>query len=140
MVSCPREVPCCVSYLKLTDILSSCGYTVITASNGEEALELFRKKQHKLSLLLTDVVMPGMGGRKLAEQITLEQPSIKTIYMSGYTDDAIVRHGILHDQVNFLQKPFLPLDLASKVHQVVNKKSSYLALLRIQMTADRLSD
>lgn len=101
-------------------ILSSCGYTVLLAANGEEALSIFDKNKEKIALLLTDVVMPGMGGRKLSEQITAASPKIKTIYMSGYTDDAVVRHGILHDKVSFLQKPFLPLDLARKVYEVLH--------------------
>ena len=103
-------------------ILDSYGYNVLVAANGEEALKIFNQQQDKIDLLLTDVVMPGMGGRKLSEQIAAARPTIKTIYMSGYTDDAIVRHGILHDNVNFLQKPFSPQDLAHKVYEVLQKK------------------
>lgn len=99
--------------------LGGCGYTVLAASNSDEALSLCAKHQGPIHLLLTDVVMPGLGGRQLAEQVIALFSQIKVLYMSGYTDDTVVRHGILHKQVNFLQKPFSPAALAQKVRQVL---------------------
>lgn len=101
-------------------VLEGFGYTVLAAGNSDEALSLCAKYQGPIHLLLTDVVMPGLGGRQLAEQVIALYPQIKVLYMSGYTDDTVVRHGILHKQVNFLQKPFSPASLAQKVRQVLN--------------------
>ncbi len=101
-------------------VLEEFGYTVLAAGNSDEALSLCAKYQGPIHLLLTDVVLPGLGGRQVAEQVIALYPQIKVLYMSGYTDDTVVRHGILHKQVNFLQKPFSPTELAQKVRQVLN--------------------
>lgn len=101
-------------------VLKLCGYDVLEASNGEEALKLVARTQRTFQLVLTDVVMPGIGGRSLVEKLVADRPEIKVLYLSGYTDDAVVRHGILHEQVNFLQKPFTPLALAKKVRAVLD--------------------
>lgn len=100
-------------------VLEEFGYTVLAAGNSDEALSLCAKYQGPIHLLLTDVVLPGLGGRQVAEQVIALYPQIKVLYMSGYTDDTVVRHGILHKQVNFLQKPFSPAALAQKVRQVL---------------------
>jgi two-component system cell cycle sensor histidine kinase/response regulator CckA len=100
-------------------VLQENGYTVLEAKSAMDALHISASYGKPIHLLLTDVVMPEMGGRALAERLLPLHPSMKAIFMSGYTDDAVVRHGILHDQVNFLQKPFLPLALAQKVREVL---------------------
>ncbi len=105
---------------KLTRIiLSVAGYTVLEASNGFEALEMCG--QRAIDLLLTDVVMPQMSGRELVEKVSVMCPQMKVLYMSGYTDDAIVRHGVLDAGVPLLQKPFTPDALSQKVREVLDK-------------------
>jgi len=102
-------------------ILQKQGYKVLEASQGDEALFICRRHEEPIHLLLTDVVMPGMGGRELSERITSLHPEIKILYMSGYTNSAIVHNGVLETGVNLLQKPFTPGALARKVHEVLEK-------------------
>lgn len=97
------------------------GYTMLEARQGHEALSLSRQYQGPIDLLLTDVVMPQMSGRELAEQLKVERPELKVLFMSGYTDDAVVRHGLLTAEVEFLPKPFSPSRLASKVREILDK-------------------
>jgi PAS domain S-box-containing protein len=98
------------------------GYTVITASNGEEAVRIVREHTGPIDLLITDVVMPGMSGRQVAEAVKALRPGIGVLYVSGYTDDAVVRHGVLHAETAFLQKPFTMVALATKVRQVLDQR------------------
>jgi two-component system cell cycle sensor histidine kinase/response regulator CckA len=102
------------------DILKSYGYRVLEAGNGVEALEAANEYQGKIDLLLTDVIMAHMGGRELTDRMKLIRPELKTIYMSGYTDDAVVRHGVFTKTEAFLQKPFTPESLVSKVRMVLD--------------------
>ncbi|AWM39442.1 Blue-light-activated protein [Gemmata obscuriglobus] len=95
------------------------GYTVLDAPSAEEALRVCERPEPPIDLLLTDVVMPGMGGRELAEVVARLRPGIKVLYVSGYADDAVVRHGVLRAEVAFLQKPFTPAALAEKVRSVL---------------------
>ena len=87
-------------------LLRRSGYTVLQAQSGAEALALAGQHMGPIHLLLTDVVMPGMSGRELAERLAGDDPGIKTLFMSGYTDDTVVRHGVLQAEAAFIQKPF----------------------------------
>ncbi len=104
---------------KLT--LQSLDYTVLEAENGDEALRICERHVEPIHLLMTDVVMPGMGGRQVAERLSACRRGIKVLFLSGYTDDAVVRHGIMKAEVAFLQKPFTPIGLATKVREVLDQ-------------------
>jgi CheY-like chemotaxis protein len=103
-------------------ILGLYGYTVVPAGDGEEALRLAGAHEGEISLLLTDVVMPRMGGRELYDRIRQQRPEIKVLYMSGYTDNAIVHQGVLDQGTAFLQKPYSPTSLAKKVREVLEAR------------------
>jgi len=100
------------------------GYTVLTADHPREALLLGNRHPDPIHLLVTDVVMPGMVGSDLADQLLASHPEIKVLYTSGYTDDAIAHHGVLDAGVAFLGKPFTPVSLASKVREVLDQNGS----------------
>ena len=102
-------------------ILQARGYKVMDAGRPQEALEISKKFEGTIHLLLTDVVMPQMSGREVAEKINTGRPTTKVLYMSGYTDNAIAHHGVLNPGVPFLQKPFTPHALAQKVREVLDK-------------------
>jgi PAS domain S-box-containing protein len=104
------------------NILERHGYTVLEAPNGKAALDIGRKRTRLIHLLLTDVVMPEISGRQLAEEFSAIRPDAKIIFMSGYTDDAIVRHGVVSEGVDYLQKPFSPDTLLRKVRQVLDSQ------------------
>ncbi|MBI4483969.1 MAG: response regulator [Acidobacteria bacterium] len=101
-------------------ILEMHGYTVLEAQNGREALEICKRHEGPIHLMVTDVVMPQMSGRDLADRAAQLRPGIKLLYLSGYTGKAIVQHGVLEPGVAFLQKPFTPDALARKVREVLD--------------------
>ncbi len=102
-------------------ILRSTGYHVLSAGSGGDALLLCEKCVGAIDLLLTDVIMPQMSGRALAERLTKLTPNLRVVYMSGYTDDAIVHHGVLEPGMHFIGKPFSAADLAKKVRDVLDE-------------------
>jgi two-component system, cell cycle sensor histidine kinase and response regulator CckA len=101
-------------------ILRRAGYDVIVARAADDALLLCEHHRGSIELLLTDVVMPRLSGLELAARVTSTHPETKVLYMSGYTDDSVVRHGVLDSEMAFLQKPFTPESLASKVRDVLD--------------------
>jgi len=101
-------------------ILEEAGYQVLVAHQGEEAIRLSNEHAKEIHLLLTDVVMPGAGGKEVADRLGSLRPGIKVLFMSGYTDEAIVHHGVLDSNVKFIQKPFSPVALAKKVREVLD--------------------
>ena len=96
------------------------GYRVLETAGGPAALALVKSHPGPIHLLLTDVVMPGMSGRELADRLTARRPEVRVLFMSGYTDDAVVRHGMLEPGLAYLQKPFCPDVLAEKVREVLD--------------------
>ncbi len=102
-------------------VLRKQGYAVIEAANGIEALEtMVASSQAKIDLLITDVIMPEMGGKELSRKLLERYPGTKVLYISGYTDNAIVHHGVLDEGVSFLPKPFTPISLAQKVRDTLD--------------------
>jgi DNA-binding NtrC family response regulator len=100
--------------------LQQCGYDVIAASDGAEALEQCSRHEGGLHLVVTDMVMPEMSGVELAESIALRYPEIKVLLMSGYTRDETARRGIASERYAFLEKPFTPARLAAKVRELLD--------------------
>lgn len=105
-------------------ILEMCGYDVIEASNGVEAIKICEEAGCDVDLLITDVVMPVMGGRELVKHLTETHPLLRILYISGYADDAVIHHGILDKGAMFLQKPFTPESLAGKVRECLDIPAS----------------
>jgi PAS domain S-box-containing protein len=104
------------------DALRTFGYTVLDAADGAEALRVAERHAGPIHLLLTDLIMPGLGGTRLAEALAASRPGVKVLYLSGYTADALARRGVLAGgEIHFLQKPFTPSALARKVREVLDQ-------------------
>ena len=103
-------------------VLRWSGYTVLDARSGEDAMSVARQHQGPIHLVLTDVVMPGMGGRRLSEELVQIRPDVEVIFMSGYTDEAVLREG-LKAGAAFLQKPFSPIALTQKVRELLDARA-----------------
>jgi CheY-like chemotaxis protein len=102
------------------DILKERGYIILEAENGEDALHVFDRYHGTVDLLLTDVVMPKMGGTELAEKLRKLAPDIQVVFMSGYTENAIVHQGVLKEGIYFIHKPLTPDALSSMVRKVLS--------------------
>jgi signal transduction histidine kinase len=98
------------------------GYAVLEAANGAEALDVLSRAAGPVDLVLSDVVMPVLNGRELSERLAVDRPEVRVLFMSGYTDDDIVRRGLLQPGAPFLQKPFVPADLSRKVRDVLDSR------------------
>jgi nitrogen-specific signal transduction histidine kinase len=106
---------------KLTErILRNAGYRVVVAGSGAEAIRIWEAMGKQVELLLTDVVMPQMSGRELAQQLCAQKPGLKVLYMSGYTDDAIVHHGVLDVGARLIGKPFAAADLTRRIREILD--------------------
>jgi response regulator RpfG family c-di-GMP phosphodiesterase len=102
-------------------VLERQGYTVLEAPTAEKALDIAAQYSGAIHLLLTDVVMPGMNGRELATRLSHVRPETRVIFMSGYTDEAVTRHGVLEPGSTYVQKPFTPDAIARKVREVLDR-------------------
>jgi two-component system cell cycle sensor histidine kinase/response regulator CckA len=103
------------------EYLHTCGYNVVEAEDGHTALEIAGMHKGQIDLLMTDVVMPGISGRELAQRVKTQRPGIKVLYMSGYTDQSVVKHGILENDAVLLQKPFTMATLALKLRELFSE-------------------
>ena len=106
--------------------LEMSGYNVLVAANGEEALLLCERDNSKIELLLTDVVMPRMSGQELSNRLLKMRPATQVLYMSGYSENAIIHHGVMEEGTDFIAKPFSPAALTRKIRQVLNKSAAEL--------------
>jgi PAS domain S-box-containing protein len=104
--------------------LRSCGYTVLEGCCGQDALEILEQHSGPIDLLVTDVVMPQMSGRQLADRVRARYPAARVLYLSGHTEDAVIHHGVVEGQTPFLQKPFTAATLARKVREVLDGGAS----------------
>jgi signal transduction histidine kinase len=114
----------------VTTVLESFGYVVHSATNGEEALKIAEQLDYEIDLVFSDVVMPGMNGRELAERLVERKPTIRMLFSSGYPDDTIIRQGIAAARFAFIQKPYVSVELAQKVRSVLEATESDAAVSR----------
>jgi two-component system, cell cycle sensor histidine kinase and response regulator CckA len=112
-----EDEPAILNMIK--DILESLGFSVLTAGVPTDALKLVEERGGDVHMLLSDVIMPEMNGKEMAEKMRRIQPGLKVLFMSGYTSDFIDKHGVLEQGVNFIQKPFSPIDLANKIRSIM---------------------
>ena len=121
----------------IQEILTQLGYTVSAISDSSKAMALFKQLESKLQLVITDVVMPGIGGKKLADEMQQRRPELPILFVSGYTDDVVLRHGVGAGEVNFLAKPFTAPVLAKTVETILAKsnKSAHKTSKKIGTTA-----
>ena len=106
----------------ISSSLMAFGYRVLESDNGNNALEICKEQNdNTMKLLITDVVMPGMSGCTLADRILKDYPEMKVLYISGYTDEKIVQHGVLEKAIPFLRKPFTPEELAKTIREILDK-------------------
>jgi PAS domain S-box-containing protein len=103
------------------EVLERQGYTVLEANDGAQAVAVYEKEGARIDLILTDVVMPRMSGREMVDRVRATRPDMRVLYMSGYTGDAIVRHGVLDASMLLLGKPFTPVALIAKVREVLDR-------------------
>jgi CheY-like chemotaxis protein len=103
-----------------SELLEESGYIVLEANGGEEAINLGKAHTKPIDLLITDVVMPKLSGKEVADQLRAVHPETKVLFMSGYTDEAIVHHGIVDSGIDFIQKPFSERALAQKIRDVLD--------------------
>ena len=103
------------------EVLERQGYTVLEAGDGVQALQVHEKEGARIDLILTDVVMPRMSGREMVDRVRAVRPDMRVLYMSGYTEDAIVRHGVLDASMRLLGKPYTPADLIRKIREVLDQ-------------------
>jgi CheY-like chemotaxis protein len=108
----------------LREILRKAGYVVLEARNGAEALAVSGKFDGAIDLLVTDMVMPQMSGRELAAHLSPKRPAMKVLFMSGYTEEAIVRHGALAPGTAFLEKPFTPASVVGRVRELLDEEGA----------------
>ena len=110
--------------LELTfSMLERLGYRVLASDSPDEALQVAAEHTGPIDLLLTDVIMPGINGKELAQQLLTLHPELKLVYMSGYTADVIAHHGVLDAGVHFLQKPFSRTSLSLKIKEALDEKT-----------------
>jgi len=106
---------------RTADAFDLFGYRVLVASSGEEALRVLDRHDGPIDLLVTDVVMPGMSGRQLAEAVARRRPGLRALFLSGYTPDEVLKEGVRAEEAYFLQKPFTPSALLAKVREVLTR-------------------
>jgi two-component system, cell cycle sensor histidine kinase and response regulator CckA len=109
----------------LRRVLQSCGYTILEARDRQEASAIAQQHSGWIDLLVTYLMMPKMSGRELAERLAQIRPEMRILLVSGYTDEMVIRQGVLQASVTFLQKPFTPISLARKIREVLDAEASH---------------